>query len=413
MRATLLLICICTTSVIFAQRDCASASYLESEKIANPSLSRKIADLESYVSKQFSLASGQNLKTVNSVIRIPVVVHVLYSNDNQNISEQQIQSQLDVLNKDFRRKNADTANTPDRFKSVAGDAGIEFFLATSDPSGRPTNGIVRKKTNILNFTTDDKIKFSSKGGDDAWDSKSYLNIWVGNLKGALGYATAPGTDAAKDGLVIAFSAFGTINASAPYNLGRTAVHEIGHWLGLKHIWGDNYCGDDFVGDTPPQGSFTSGCPSTFRSTCSNGSLGDMYMNFMDFTNDACLNLFTKGQTERMRSMFNTGGPRVSLLTSKGLNAPWVFEAALPEAVINRSTSVYPNPASDVITVNFNGDESWIGKKVQIVSTTGVVLQEVKLSSTIQKISLTPLQSGIYFVKADNGSSKLIQKLVKL
>src|SRR5207245_2531623 len=131
---------------------------------------------------------------------------------------------------------SDSVNTPARFRHVAADVQIEFALATADPNGKATNGIIRKGTRITYFTNDDKIKYNSGGGDDAWDSRYYLNIWVGNLYNLLGYASVPGGPADKDGVVISTAAFGTINTGYPYNLGRTAVHEIGHWLNLKHIW---------------------------------------------------------------------------------------------------------------------------------------------------------------------------------
>jgi hypothetical protein len=259
---------------------------------------------------------------------------------------------------------------------------------------------------------DDAIKSTADGGDNAWDSKSYLNIWIGNLQTSLGYASTPGSEASKDGVVLSYNAFGTINSLAPYNLGRTAVHEIGHWLGLKHIWGDTYCGDDGVSDTPAQSNYTAGCPNTFRSSCGNNILGDMYMNYMDFTNDACMNMFTTGQKDRMKSLFLQGGPRQSLLASKGLNEPWMTEAPLPENLA-KEARVYPNPATTETFVNFGTDESWIGKKIAIVNLQGSILQTMMVNSLNQKLTLSSLTPGMYFIKGENGSKKLMEKLVKL
>src|SRR5205085_1117085 len=221
-------------------------------------------------------------------------------------------------------------------------------------------------------------KFSSSGGDDAWDSNSYLNIWVGSMFGLLGYSSEPGGPANKDGIVMSPSAFGTINTSGAYNKGRTGVHEVGHWLGLKHIWGDAYCGDDLVDDTPKQGNFTQGCPSGFRSSCSNGTLGDMYMNYMDFTDDACMNLFTQGQKQRMLSLFNNGGPRNALLLSSGLNTPWVANAPVDETPVSNSQfKFYPNPAVGEIILNFEYNPAWIGQTISIINMNGTVLTKIQ------------------------------------
>ncbi len=321
MRTILAGICILMTTLAFAQRECASSAYNDLQKVIDPSFTNKINTAEQFIARQtIAKMDGQDAP---KVMIIPVVVHVLYKTATQNISDEQIKSQIDALNRDFRRRNADTVNTPLRFKPVAADVQIEFALATVDPKGRATNGIVRKATTVGRWSMDDKIKFSAQGGSDAWDTRYYLNFWVGDLGSLLGYSSIPGAPVEKDGVVINYTTFGTINTGGVYNMGRTGTHEVGHWLGLKHIWGDSYCGDDLVDDTPKQGNFTHGCPNTFRSSCTNGEAGDMYMNFMDFTNDACMNLFTTGQKQRMLSLFNSGGARNSLLASKGLSIPWI------------------------------------------------------------------------------------------
>jgi hypothetical protein len=190
--------------------------------------------------------------------KIPVVVHVVYETNDQNISDEQVKSQIDVLNADYRQKNADSGLVPSVFQLVMADARIEFSLATTDPGGNPTNGITRTQTTTNSFSDDDAVKSAATGGADAWPDDSYLNIWVCNLGGGLlGYAQFPGGPAATDGVVILHSAFGTVGtATAPFHLGRTATHEIGHWLNLRHIFGDDgggCWGDDFVSDTPNQG----------------------------------------------------------------------------------------------------------------------------------------------------------------
>src|SRR5690606_3451761 len=181
---------------------------------------------------------------------IPVVVHVVYKTNAQNISDAQIQSQIAVLNDDFRMRNTDLSSAPAPFRAVASDARLNFELATEDPDGNPTDGIVRVKTDKASFSTvNDDIKFTAEDGSDAWPADRYLNIWVGpNLLNSvgqtvLGYAQFPGGPAATDGVVILHSAFGTSGtAAAPFNLGRTTTHEVGHWLNLRHIWGDDGTG---------------------------------------------------------------------------------------------------------------------------------------------------------------------------
>jgi hypothetical protein len=412
MRTLLSCICLLATTLAIAQRECASSEYINQQKLIDPSLVNRINDVEQFVRRQkLAKTEGQDAP---AVIKIPVVVHVLYKSSNQNISDEQIKSQLDVLNADFRRRNADTVNTPQRFKPFAADVSIEFVLATADPKGRATTGIIRKATNVAKWSMDDKMKFSSQGGDDAWDSRYYLNIWVTDIGSMLGYSSLPGSPIEKDGVVINYTAFGTINTVAPYNLGRTATHEVGHWLGLKHIWGDSYCGDDLVDDTPKQGNFTPGCPGSFRSTCSNGELGDMYMNYMDYTNDACMNLFTQGQKQRILSLFSTGGPRNLLLSSKGLSKPWTTEAPVEEVITESSKpKFYPNPAQGELTLNLDSNGDWMGKTISIVSINGVVVSRFQINAKTQKISLAQLKPGMYFIQGENENQKIREKLIKL
>ena len=197
--------------------------------------------VNNFIAKRtISLKTANRDTLPNEIINIPVVVHVLYNNSTQNISDAQVISQIVSLNNDFRRRNADTINTPAPFKSVAADTRIQFCLAKVDPNGKYTTGIIHKYTTETQFVADDAMKFSSQGGDDAWDASKYLNIWVCNLFGrTLGYAVLPGSPAEKDGVVIQYDVFGTIGyLTSPFNKGRTATHEIGHWLGLKHLWGD-------------------------------------------------------------------------------------------------------------------------------------------------------------------------------
>jgi hypothetical protein len=412
MRTLVFVVLMMATLQGLSQRACSTQDYLEQQQAQQPAYAAKRAAIESFIRQQ--RIQTTTLKTeARNTFQIPVVVHILYNTSAQNISDAQVASQLAALNRDFNKQNPDSVNIPERFKALAADIEIEFALATADPMGRPTTGIIRKHTAVAEWTMDDKIKFSAQGGDNAWDSKSYLNIWVGNVRQLLGYASEPGGSTEKDGVVINTSAFGTINTGAPYNLGRTAVHEVSHWLGLKHIWGDTYCGDDLVDDTPKQGNYTTGCPTAFRTSCGNNAIGDMYMNYMDFTNDACINLFTEGQKLRMRSLFNAGGPRQSLLSTKGLNEPWLQAAPVEEApVAQREPRIYPNPAAGDVVLDLSGQSQWVGSDIKVIAVNGVEVLRQKVSSTQQKIDLSRLAPGIYMVWIKAGKEEIRQKLVK-
>lgn len=253
----------------------------------------------------------------SGVVTIPVVVHVVYNNAAQNISDEQVKSQIDVLNKDFRAKNDDISKVPEPFKNLIGDAHIEFILATTDPQGRPTNGITRTKTTSAEFMPGDEIKFSNKGGIDAWDAGKYLNIWVCNLsRGVIRYGQLPGGSPETDGIVINYKVFGTLGTvDAKFSKGHTLTGGVGTYLNLRHIWGDKPActGTDFVDDTPPQAEPNFGKPVFPHITCNNGPNGDMFMNFMDYVQDDAMYMFTKGQVLRMHQTLQ--GPRKGLGTT--------------------------------------------------------------------------------------------------
>lgn len=417
MRTLLVGICMILFARVEAQVKCPGMEYLEKLIKKDASLPIKLQNVEAFIRhvSQNNLQNKDGENASGKTIRIPVIVHILYNNSSQNITDEQVKSQIDALNRDYRRQNADSVNTPERFKNLAADVNIEFALATADPDGRPTTGILHKITNNTYFYTDDKIKSSSEGGDDPWDTKSYLNIWVGNLMTVLGYSSFPGSDVNKDGIVIKTDVFGTIGVLSEFNMGRTAVHEVGHWLGLKHVWGDSYCGDDGVDDTPKQGNYTNGCPGgEFRSSCDNAPLGDMYMNYMDFTDDACMNLFTKGQKARMLSLFYEGGPRAGILSSKGLNKPWIDSSKI---VINNisgpaAIKLFPNPANKELTLKIE-DISLIGKTAYVINISGLVINKFLINSLSQKLDISNLGTGIYIIKSTNGSNEINQRFIKL
>ena len=242
---------------------------------------------------------------------IPIVIHVVYNTPAENVSDVQIKSQIAVLNADYAAKNLDKAKIPPCWSKLIGNPGIKFHLANRDPQGNPSPGINRVKTHLTSFPSyaPEPVKFAAQGGADAWPANEYLNIWVCSLAdGILGYAQFPGGPGATDGVVILNTAFGTQGtATAPFNLGRTATHEIGHWLNLRHIWGDDpdCAGSDFVDDTPNQGDANYGKPTFPHVSCNNAPDGDMFMNYMDYTDDEAMHFFTLGQVERMHTAMET------------------------------------------------------------------------------------------------------------
>jgi hypothetical protein len=294
------------------------------------------------------------------VVTIPVVVHVVHNpaSPDENISKAQIDSQIDVLNQDYRATNPDRVGVPSVFTSSIADCEIEFKLAETDPNGNPTDGVTRTATDKTAFVAeDDDVKSSATGGIEGWPSDDYLNIWVcGDLRDGsnnqiLGYAQFPGGPPETDGVVIANTCFGsTGTARDPFHLGRTATHEVGHWLSLRHIWGDDGggCGgDDLVDDTPNQARQNFGKPTFPHVTCNNGPNGDMFMNYMDYTDDAAMFMFTTGQATRMSACLD--GPRASFLVAAGSTpgqvlAPELVGAAVGGNGVAEAAAPKPSPA---------------------------------------------------------------------
>ena len=280
-----------------AHRGCASHDVLERQLREDPKLAERMA--------QFELEAEDFIKQgriVNGVLEIPVVFNVLYRTSAENISQAQLQSQIDVLNKDFTATNADY-NSSNPYNSVRGGLNVRFVL----------DAVYRKSTTKTTWGTSDAMKKSTQGGINPTSPTTKLNYWVCTIGGGiLGYAQFPGGASATDGVVIDSKYTGTIGtATYPFNLGRTATHEIGHWMNLRHIWGDATCGNDLVSDTPTHNAANSGVPAVgHRSTCSGTPL-EMYMNYMDYTDDRGMYMFSKGQASRMAAVFGSTGPRAS------------------------------------------------------------------------------------------------------
>ena len=252
--------------------------------------------LEGATSRRRSL--GLDLARVK-VVGIKTVVNVVYKTDEQNISDAQIKTQFKAMNKDFRATNPDRNGTPAAWKGLVGDSRIYFKLAK----------VIRTKTTKTGFSHDDGVKKASTGGIAPYEPKTHLNVWVCPLTGGLlGYAQFPGGPPSTDGVVINYLAFGTSGtAQAPFHKGRTVTHEIGHYLNLRHIWGDtpDCSGSDMVADTPNCEGPNFGEPTFPKVSCNNGPNGDMFMNYMDYTDDLGMFMFTSEQVLRMRTALET------------------------------------------------------------------------------------------------------------
>jgi Pregnancy-associated plasma protein-A/Secretion system C-terminal sorting domain len=351
------------------------------------------------------------------------VVHVLYKNAAQNISNAQIYSQIDILNADYRRLNADTLNTPAMFDSIAADIEVEFCLASIDPDGNPSNGITRTSTSggqLFGFFSPifEDAKFDSLGGHDAWPADQYLNMWVCEaFPGLLGYAQFPGGDPATDGVVISYQAFGnTGTVTAPSTLGRTASHEVGHWMGLYHIWGDDQdcTGSDSIFDTPnATGASSSDCESS-RNSCSNEDAfwgafdpNDMVQNYMDYSHDSCMNMFTLGQKARMHSFLNSDPMRMALFNSPaGCNL-----VGLPTSP--RSThdfEIFPNPTDGMVRVNYLGSAR-PEMSVELIDLAGRVVYHYAATDYSYNLDLSDRSAGIYTLRITGEAGVTTRKLI--
>ncbi|CAM3621769.1 hypothetical protein FSS13T_18150 [Flavobacterium saliperosum S13] len=286
------------TNLSFEKRGCASHEVLQDQLRENPELAVRMNEIESFTEK--AMREG---RLVNGKIVIPVVVNVLYRTAAENISLAQIQSQIDVLNKDFNALNSDFNQVPAAFSGVKANVGISFEL----------DQVIRKSTTKSSWGTRDAMKKSKQGGINPTSPTTKLNLWVCTIGGGiLGYAQFPGGSSATDGVVIDSKYLGTTGtATYPFNLGRTATHEVGHWMNLRHIWGDTTCGNDQVADTPLHNTANYGAPAyPHYSTCT-GTPIEMTMNYMDYTDDRAMYMFSEGQKSRMAAVFASGGPRNS------------------------------------------------------------------------------------------------------
>ncbi len=397
---------------LFAQANAQDLRCVTDEKMAeqlnaDPSFAEQRQQIEEFSGKWIA----ENGSSYREVITIPVVVHVVYRTQAENLTDAQIRSQIDVLNEDYRMTNDDAADVPSVWASVKTDTEIEFCLANRDPNGNPTTGITRTETTVTSWAGSDNVKRTDMGGKDPWPADQYLNIWVCNIgAGLLGFAYLPGIGADLDGVVIGHRFFGRgfSGLSNSYNLGRTTTHEVGHYLNLHHLWGQSASNpsctaDDFVTDTPRQEEPNYGCKTFPHVTCSNGPNGDMFNNYMDYGNDVCLFFYTNGQKQRMLATMN--GPRASLKNSLGCSLVSVEDVPLNERV-----SVFPNPASEKIAVS--GDLGLGGiASYSIMNLAGQELLNGTMASDKDRtVHVRHLPAGMYLLKVTTDKELAVKRI---
>ncbi len=341
-----------------------------------------------------------------SIITIPVVVHVIWNSPEENIPDEQIFSQIETLNQDFRALNVEIENIPAEFQPLIADAEIEFCLAKTDPSGNETMGITRTFTNNpVGIGGTPAIHFGSQGGKDAWDPELYLNIWVAKFAGNIGgTGSFPGQGPPEeDGVEVNYLQFGSVNTQPPYHLGRTLTHEIGHYLNLEHPWGPSIsdcCGDDFVADTPEAcETYIGQCPDHPVVSCSQP---DLFMDFMFYTDDACLGMFTEGQKMRMLATLNTLRP--------GLMQSMACEpVSTDDLVAGMDVKVFPNPAEDKLYIEIEGQQGF-GDAIKILDLWGREMLEEKNFNDVE-INVSAFPAGVYFLLLKNKTGIHIEKVV--
>lgn len=339
----------------------------------------------------------------DTTLTIPVVVHLIAFDSTQFISDDDVIWQINSTTLDFTRRNDDQNQTPDMFKDLAADCRIEFCLATIDPSGHSTQGITRTVTDISEIGFTDSYYQSILGGHDPWDPSSYLNIWVCEISEAgevAGYSSLPDGSELWDGIVIDYRYFGRgLHSLPPFNYGRTLTHEMGHWMGLNHIWGNQPgCDtDDGIADTPRQFDHYSGCPVFPQLSCGSE---DMFMNFMDLTDDQCVNLFTADQKAYMRGLL--------LLSRSSLIHSTKCDDQVTEVNNNGiKYKISPNPVTNFLEIRY------IPYSRQETSVYTIYGELVAFFTQNEKLDVSALKPGTYLLQIHAGSSRFIGKFVKI
>ena len=405
-----------STGPLFAQRNCASHEVLQEQMKTDPLFAIKLIEKEKKYNDYIRQNRGPFAQR-QATISIPVVVHVVYNTAEQNISDEQVQSQIDVLNEDFTATNKDYHKYDAGYTAVKGDADIQFCLVQ----------VIHQATNKKSFGTSDQMKKAKTGGSEAVDPMHLLNIWVCNLgQNLLGYAYYPGVRPDIFGVVCHYKAFGRgaqYNLFSEYNLGRTTTHELGHCFGLVHIWGDSNCGNDLVGDTPLHNGPNFGCPEQgIRSTCT-GTPVQMWMDYMDYTDDPCMYFFSDGQVDRANFFIDSDPQLQSIVNSGACNE---HKNNQPVTVTNPGTftpvlrlnqnqfSVFPNPANANITIELPAAYNGI-TEISVFNQSGILMQKQSWLTgkgiNTKQINTGHLPNGIYLLQLNQGQLRWTQKII--
>ena len=420
MRRILLLLF--TTSIFFianaqvqipvGPNKCGSHEAVKLQMAADPAYAKKVEEVLKNKGK-YSRSDKKGPPSQGS-ITIPVVVHVLYNNAAQNIPDAQVQSQIDVLNEDFTATNDDYNNYDAGYRSVKGDMDIQFCLVQ----------IIRKQTKHKSFGFNDNMKYTQKGGSDAIDPMHILNIWVCDLGNKiLGFAYYPGITPEKFGVVCHTNAFGRgdqYNLFTDYDLGRTTTHEVGHCFGLVHIWGDRTCGSDEVDDTPLHDSPNFGCPDEGHLSTCTGTPLEMWMNYMDYTDDRCMYFFSDDQVSRA-SFFIDSDPQLSSIISSACGTTRQTNNDITNisnnnvspsrTILTNDLIIYPTITTGQLTLSFS---KTITEKaeINIYSQTGSLLMKKQIAGkTIDQLDVSSLTNGIYFIEVSQGMIRQSRKFV--
>ena len=403
-----------------AQDRCGSMEVLTTNFKKNPALKLKFEAEKQRIKQEIfnRKLNAQQARVEGTTIYIPIVFHIVLQNQNQ-VTDAQIQAQVDQLNMDYAGLNGDSTKIPSFFKPLYAKSNIQFKLAQRNPNNESSTGIERIITTRTSFDLNDaRVKYTASGGADAWDNTRFFNVWICNLQQPyLGYATFPnGGPAAEDGVVIKYTALP--GGVFPYNKGRTLVHEAGHFFNLLHIWGDDVgCnGTDEIDDTPNQGNFTSGCPSDIPrfDNCTTTGNGIMYENFMDYTDDACMVMFTLDQKTRMEATMSLYRP--SLMTSNGADPVVAYNLDVAAKSINTPLQRICTPAfTPIITLRNHGAQTLTAVTIQASIDNGAVsttnwtgslasLQETNVSLSQFTISAEGIHTLNVIITKANGAT---------
>jgi Pregnancy-associated plasma protein-A/CARDB len=403
---------ILSPSLLLAQERCATEKYTEMRRAINPQLETK-DQFEKWMNSKRKNKGNSTLgtKEAQATYTVPVVVHIIHNGeqegDGSNIPKAQVLSQIKVLNNDFQRLNTDANKTPSDFLSVAGAMSIEFVLAKQDPLGNATDGIVRVDGEKSSWHLYQDAELKSKS---YWPTEQYLNIWVTNFDNYLGYAVFPVSDLPgvngspndrlTDGIIVDRIAFGSIDDGAfeldnQYDKGRSLTHEVGHFFGLRHIWGDgSSCSStDYVEDTPAQSGSTENCPTHPSVDCF--SAAKMFQNYLDYTDDNCMNIFTIGQIERMGVVLNNSPRRKSLLTSIGALPPGSLALDLGILSVQTPTTLECSGThTPTITVR-NFGTTTITQAIIELRINGALIQTISIAQPLSSLQQTQLTFNTY------------------